>query len=343
MKKRMLALVFCFALIGSVLTGCGGEKPAPDAAPEETPSVEEQTPVETSAFPKKNIDVVVPFSAGGNSDLLTRNLVSLVPSEKLNGNNFVVSNIVGSAGLVGLGEWMKMDHDGYHLCVVNCDHVLSRALGATDVVVEDNFIPLVRLQREPHSIIVPTNSEVNTLEKFIEKCKSGDNAVTIATSGANTPSNLVVLAMEEYFGVEIKEVAYSGAPDCMVAVLSGEADATVCTLISCAGQVAAGELKSIGLTSPGGTDMLPDVPFIGDIYPEAAEMDIPSWITLAVSKDAPAEDVEWLQKELSTAIESDKYAQVAEDFYMSIKNGTPDEIVEFWKEQYVIYTDLLAK
>lgn len=335
--KKLLSFLLALTMVLS-LTACGNNQKT-ESAPSEKESA---TPEATEFVPTKNIEAVVPFSAGGNSDLLTRNLLNLATDKLPNGVNFTVSNITGSAGLVGLGEWMKMDHDGYHLGIINCDHVLSRALGATDVVVEDNFIPLVRLQCEPHSIIVRSDSDVNDLTKFIEKCKSGKDAVTIATSGANTPSNLVVLALEKYFDVEIKEVAYSGAPDCMVAVMSGEADATVCTLISCAGQVAAGELKSIGVTCPERTSALPDVPTIGEVYPEAAEMDIPSWITLAVSKDAPAEQVKWLQDTLIPAIEGDGYAQVAADFYMSVNNATPDEITQFWKEQFEIYSELMA-
>lgn len=340
--KKFASLVLCILMILSMATACSDGTNDTASSSQETPVGEETATNNVEFIPEKNIETVVPFSAGGNSDLLTRNLLNLAADQLPSGINFTVSNITGSGGLVGLGEWMKMDHDGYHLGIVNCDHVLSRALGATDVVVEDNFIPIVRLQCEPHSIIVRSDSDVNDLTKFIEKCKSGKNAVTIATSGANTPSNLVVLALEKYFNVEIKEVAYSGAPDCMVAVMSGEADATVCTLISCAGQVEAGELISIGVTSPERTSALPDVPSIGEVYPEAAEMDIPSWITLAVSKDAPAEQVKWLQDTLIPVLESEEYAQVATDFYMSVNNATPDEIIQFWKDQFEIYSELMA-
>lgn len=325
MKNRILAVLFVVTLALSMLTGCGGGSP------------DNGDSAATLNFPKNNITVVVPYGAGGTTDLSTRALLEVAGGALPSGVNFVVENVGGSAGMVGVEQVANSKADGYSLIAMSCDLPLNRALGVTDMVAEEALIPLCRTQFEPYAIIVRSDSEIQDLEGMVAKAQSGPEALSIGITGIGTGNGLACLAIQDYFDCTLKLVPFDSAADAMVAVVNGQVDMTINSAVSAAGQVEAGELKIIGVTANEKSPTMPEVPALGEVYDVAKDMAVYSWICLCAPAGTPDDVVEYLRTVLNDACASDEYAELVKGFYMTPQPMDPEQIADFFNEQYEYY------
>lgn len=183
MKRKFFAAVLALAMVLS-LVACGGTNSSgtsSDSSDEADTSSEA-----TSWVPDKNITVVVPYGAGGTTDLSTRALLDVAGKSLPSGVNFVVENVAGSGGMVGCEQVATAKADGYTLVAMSCDLPLNRALGVTEMVAEEAFIPLCRTQNEPYAIIVRSDSDIQSLEDMVAVAQSGPEALSIGITGIGT-------------------------------------------------------------------------------------------------------------------------------------------------------------
>ena len=300
MKRKFFAAVLSQAMVLS-LEACGGTNSSgtsSDSSDEADTSSEA-----TSWVPDKNITVVVPYGAGGTTDLSTRALLDVAGKSLPSGVNFVVENVAGSGGMVGCEQVATAKADGYTLVAMSCDLPLNRALGVTEMVAEEAFIPLCRTQNEPYAIIVRSDSDIQSLEDMVAVAQSGPEALSIGITGIGTGNGLACLTFQEYFDCALKLVPFDSAADAMVAVVNA----------------------------------------LGEVFDEASEMAVYSWITVAAPAGTPDEVVNYLFDLLNTACKSTEYADAVEGFYMTPQPlDSIDKMVDYWKSQYEYYVYALG-
>lgn len=340
MKRKFFAAVLALAMVLS-LVACGGTNSSGTSSDS---SDEADTSSEAASWvPDKNITVVVPYGAGGTTDLSTRALLDVAGKSLPSGVNFVVENVAGSGGMVGCEQVATAKADGYTLVAMSCDLPLNRALGVTEMVAEEAFIPLCRTQNEPYAIIVRSDSDIQSLEDMVAVAQSGPEALSIGITGIGTGNGLACLTFQEYFDCALKLVPFDSAADAMVAVVNGQVDMTINSAVSAAGQVEAGELKIIGVTANEKSPTMPEVPALGEVFDEASEMAVYSWITVAAPAGTPDEVVNYLFDLLNTACKSTEYADAVEGFYMTPQPlDSIDKMVDYWKSQYEYYVYALG-
>lgn len=136
MKKGialLLATLMCLSL-----TACGGtgeQSSGQDSSGEDTAAPD---------YPTTNISCIIPYGAGGTMDQLSRALFQSLSEDALPSNvNFVVENVAGGGGLVGTEQGLTRAADGYTIVGVNGDLIINRAIGATDIVLQEDFTPIV--------------------------------------------------------------------------------------------------------------------------------------------------------------------------------------------------------
>ncbi len=324
MKKALsIALAACMAL-GISMTAFADEAPTLD-------------------YPKSNITCIIPYGAGGTMDMLSRSLFESIPEGTLpKGVNFVVENVAGSGGLVGTEQALTKPADGYTICGVNGDLIINRAIGATDIILQEDFIPIVCLQDEPYCLIGPAEGDCSTLEGFIEKLKSGDNAVSVAITGMGSPGGLASVALSKAFGSNVKTVVYDDSATSALAVVTGEVDATFAPVTVVTGQIEAGTLKVIAVTTAEESASLPDVPSIAQSYSECADLDLHSVCFLGALADTDPAIVDWLVETLNAACASDSYKELTEPMMMTPKVWDVDGMIEYCDKAYDFYAEIAA-
>lgn len=340
--KKVFALCLTCLLILS-LAACNSSTQQPASTDEGAETTE---PAQTTLdYPKSNITCIIPYGAGGTMDTLSRSLFESIPDGLVpSGVNFVVENVEGGGGLVGTEQGLTKKADGYTIVGVNGDLIINHAIGATDIVLEEDFVPIVCLQDEPYCLVGPGTGDCSTLEGFINKLKSGDNAVTVAITGAGSPGGLATRALSEGFGVEIKTVTYSANNDCALAVTTGECDATFINVSGIAGQIEAGTLNLLAVTTSEEAPSLPGIPSIAETYPdECGDMNLRSVCFLGALADTDPEIINWLSETLNAGVASDKYAELTAPQMMIPKVWDIDGMTQYCKEAYEFYVSLLEE
>ena len=348
MKKVFALLLACVLTLS--LAACGGDTGAaapPDASantPDRSQS-EPQQPAEAPLdYPKSNITCIIPYGAGGTMDTLSRALFESIPDGLVpSGVNFVVENVAGGGGLVGTEQGLTRKADGYTIVGVNGDLIINHAIGATEIVLEEDFVPIVCLQDEPYCLIGPGEGECSTLEGFINKLKSGDNGVTVAITGAGSPGGLATRALSESFGVEIKTVTFDANNDCALSVTTGECDATFINVSGVAGQVEAGTLKVLAVTTAEEAPSLPGIPSIAQTYPECGDLNLRSVCFLGALADTDPAIIQWLSDTLNQGVASQSYADLTAPQMMIPKVWDIDGMTQYCKEAYAFYVSLLEE
>ena len=159
--KKILALVLALVMT-LALVACGktDDKTNNDATADGDAAA-------TGWTPNSNITVIVPYSAGGTTDLSVRGVTGAIDTSVLpSGVNVVVDNVAGGSGLVGITQFANSANDGYTVGIINCDFIMNMALGNTELRY-DQFTPVGCVMNDGNIVFVSASAPYDTYEEFI--------------------------------------------------------------------------------------------------------------------------------------------------------------------------------
>lgn len=295
--------------------------------------------VQAVDFPSRNVTVIVPANPGGPTDLSTRGVIDSLPEGAVpSGVAFVVTNIGGGSGLIAMNKFTTSKKDGYTLGSVNCDLLLNSVLGKTKITLDD-FIPLCFIQADPYALVVRSDAPFSTFKEFIDYIKAHPGEVTIGDTGPGAAPAFCTKATANSLDLKIKTTSYNGSRDCVVALGNGEIQATFTHPSAALGQLQSGDLKAIAFSSNERYKLMPDVPAIGELYPEeCGDMQILGWITVCALKGTDAEVVDYLQKNFIEASKSEKFKERLKGIQsQEITIFTVEEMQDFFNRQKAYY------
>jgi tripartite-type tricarboxylate transporter receptor subunit TctC len=196
------------------------------------------TSVFAQAYPDKPIELVVPYPAGGGTDVLARTFAKNLQKQLTKG--ILVVNKTGAQGTIGLNYLISQKPDGYTLLVVGTDLVLGPHVGTTTHTYRD-VTPLAMINADPMVIFVRADGAFNTVDDLVASAKKNPGAVSIGTSGLMGELNTTTF--ENKSGIKFNHIPYPGTAPEIVAVLGGQIDAGVTTTAEVSTFVAAGKIK----------------------------------------------------------------------------------------------------
>lgn len=259
------------------------------------------SPIAASAqtYPDRTITVVVPFSAGGPTDTVTR-LVAEAMSKDL-GQQIVVENVGGAGGTLGAGRVASAEPDGYTLLL----HHIGMATSATlyrklayDTLNAFDYVGLVT--EVPMTIVARKDLEPADLKGLIEYAKANKDTVTVANAGIGAASHLCGMLFMSAIETPLVTVPYKGTGPAMTDLLGGQVDIMCDQTTNTTKQIAGGTIKAYAVTTPNRLDVLPDVPTTVEGGLPAVQVGI--WHGLYAPKGTPAEVTERLSKSLQAAL-----------------------------------------
>lgn len=290
-------------------------------------------------YPTKNININVPYAAGGTTDLSTRALTDSIPSGVMpSGVSFVITNMPGGSGLVGTTNFSTARKDGYRLGIVNCDFLLNIVRGATQLKLEQ-FVPLAFIQADPYLVLVRNDAPYKTYQDLVNHMKANPDALKCADSGPGSVPHLAALAMMKAHKISMKTMGYDNSLEGTMAVVNGEADFVISHSSAASGQLKAGTVRPLACTSNERLTLFPDVPAIGELYPaEAGDMKVLSWIAVAALAGTPQERIDWLRDTFNKSAKTDAYKDKLKNFQMQdVSHFTADDMQKFFAEQAEYY------
>ncbi|MGI5273291.1 tripartite tricarboxylate transporter substrate-binding protein [Nonomuraea sp. CA-218870] len=258
---------------------------------------------ETGGYPGQNITFVVPFSAGGPTDTVTR-MIAEPMAAKL-GGKVVVQNVEGAGGTVGAGEVARAEPDGYtvlmHHIGMSTAPALYQNLGYQPL---ESFEMVGLVTEVPMTIIARKDFAPATLQDLVTHVKANADKVTLANAGIGAASHLCGLLFQTATGVKVQEVPYEGTGPALTDLVGGQVDFMCDQTTNTSGQISAGEVKAYAVTTPERVKSLPDLPTTAEAGLPALEVSV--WHGLYVPKGTPQDVVQKLSEALKTALADQK-------------------------------------
>ncbi|SCG52960.1 Tripartite-type tricarboxylate transporter, receptor component TctC [Micromonospora echinaurantiaca] len=250
-------------------------------------------------YPEQNITFVVPFSAGGPTDTVTR-MIAEPMAAKL-GAKIVVQNVEGAGGTVGAGEVARAEPDGYtvlmHHIGMSTAPALYKNLGYKPL---EDFETVGLVTEVPMTIVARKDFPPATLPDLVTHVKANANKVTLANAGVGAASHLCGLLFQHAVGVKLQEVPYKGTGPALTDLVGGQVDFMCDQTTNTSGQITAGEIKAYAVTTPERVKSLPDLPTTTEAG--LTQLQVSVWHGLYVPADTPQQVVDKLSEALKVAL-----------------------------------------
>jgi tripartite-type tricarboxylate transporter receptor subunit TctC len=258
-------------------------------------------------YPVRPITVVVPFAAGGPTDVLAR-ILGQHMSQTL-GQQIVVETVTGGGGSLGAARVAKAAPDGYTMVMGNLgSHAASVGLYKNlpyDPRVD--FEPVMLVASTPMVLVVRKNLQTDTLKEFIAYAAANPHKVTFGSAGTGSASHLTYLLFTHLTKLEIQHVPYRGLSQAVNDLLSGQIDMMFDQLVSATPHILSGGVKPIAVTAPSRAAAIPKVP--SSIEAGLPELQTSIWTALFFPKATPKPIVERVNAALDKAMRDETVAK----------------------------------
>ncbi|MDG4825956.1 tripartite tricarboxylate transporter substrate-binding protein [Asanoa sp. WMMD1127] len=292
---------------------------------------------DAAGYPQQNITFVVPFSAGGPTDTVTRMIAD--PMAKKLGGKIVVQNVEGAGGTVGAGEVARAEPDGYTVLMHHIGMSTAPALYADLGYKPLEDFEMVGLVTEvPMTVVARKDFEPATLQDLVTYVKANSGKVTLANAGIGAASHLCGLLFQSAAGVKLQEVPYEGTGPALTDLVGGQVDFMCDQTTNTSGQISAGKVKAYAVTTPERVKSLPDLPTTAESG--MPQLQVSVWHGLYVPKGTPPEIVTKLTDALKAALADqgviDQMAKLgtapvpAEDATPDAHRAKLDEQIQTW-------------
>jgi tripartite-type tricarboxylate transporter receptor subunit TctC len=239
-------------------------------------------------FPSHPITIVVPFAAGGPSDVMARILAERMKTTL--GETILVENVTGAGGSIGVGRALRSAPDGYTISFGHLGtHVANGAIYKLGYDLVADLEPVVLLPSNPMVVVSKNAVPAKSLKELIEWLKARSTPATAGTAGAGSGSHIAGLYFENVTGIKLQYVPYRGTGPAMNDLVAGQIDVIVDQLSNSISQVRAGTIRAYAVTDTKRVESAPDIPTTEEAGLPGFRMTL--WSGMWVPKDTPKEIV----------------------------------------------------
>jgi tripartite-type tricarboxylate transporter receptor subunit TctC len=256
-------------------------------------------PAFAQAYPNKPVRMIVPFPAGGATDVLARAL-SIKLGEKL-GQSVVVENRPGAGGTIGSAAVAQAAPDGYTiLLATSSTHSIGPVINPKiPYDAQNDFTALGQVASSPNIVLVPQSSPAKTIREFIDYAKRSPGKLNYASSGNGTIVHLTTELFKAQSGSFIVHIPYRGTALAIPDLISGKVDVMFDSLVTGLPHVKDGKLRALAVTSEKRSTLAPDLPTVADVLPGFESV---TWFGLYGPKAMPQDVVQKLNAALNAAL-----------------------------------------
>jgi tripartite-type tricarboxylate transporter receptor subunit TctC len=280
-------------------------------------------PAAAQDYPTQPVTLVIPFAAGGSTDVVGRIIAERMAQEL--GQQVVVENRAGAGGSLGAGTVARAAPDGYTILMGTvATHALNPLILAQSPYdpVKD-FAPVSLLIIVPNVLAVNPELPVKTVQELIDLAKEKPGELAYASSGNGTPLHLSGELFKSMAGVDIEHVPYQGSGPALTDVIGNQVPIIFDNLPSASAHIKSGTLRALGVTTAERAPSFPDVPTIAETLPGYETY---TWNALFAPAGTPPEIVAKLNAAALAALADPKVAARMDEFSAQIVGSTPEEL-----------------
>ncbi|MFZ9411373.1 MAG: Bug family tripartite tricarboxylate transporter substrate binding protein [Burkholderiaceae bacterium] len=281
---------------------------------------------QNESWPAKPIRTVVPFPAGGGTDIVARSV-----TQKIAGSTkwtFVIENKPGAGGNLGIDTAAKAQADGYTLVIGQTSNLAINPTLYSKLPYDPvkDLTPIGLIGNAPLVLVVATDSPFKTLADVVRAAKAQPGTINYATSGNGTVAHLATELLQKEAAIKLTHIPYRGATQGINDLIGGQVQLYMSSVPTLIGQIKSGKLRALAVTAALRTDDLPQTPTIAESGYKGFEA--VTWFGLLGPAKLPAAVVSSANAELNKALNSSDLRKKLEDQGLNV---TPSSSEDFGK------------
>ncbi len=298
-------------------------------------------PAQAEQYPARPVTIMVPFAAGGGSDLLAR-LVAQKLEQKL-GKPFIIENRPGAGTTLAAMTTVRATPDGYTLMQATSSTMAINVSMHKKLPYEPlkDLVPVALLSSSPFFLVVNNDLPVKTVAELIALAKSKPNSLNYGSGGPGSMHHLSTELLESLAGIKMTHVPYKATPPAMNDLLAGHIQVLFGDTTSVLPMIQQGKVRALGVTTAKRSPAEPDVPAVGETVPgfESA-----SWQMLVAPGATPPEVIALLNRAVHDAFsEPATIAELERRGVGPAITGSPDELQDFVRKDIVRWRDVVRR
>ena len=286
------------------------------------------------AFPSKPIRILVPFAAGGPTDLMARAVGRSMSASM--GQPVIVENKPGGGGVIAMGEVARGPADGYALAFPSILAVTNPALMEKypfDTL--RDFSPLTVVGYIPHALVVRPDFPAKDLPALVAMAKADPGRINYGSSGNGTSAHLGAALFAQRADIKVTHVPYRGAAPAVQDLLGGQIQFMFLDMSSALAQIRSGKLRALAVAPARRFAGLPDVPTVAEQgYPG---FDVHGWYGLFARSGTPAPVMQTLYAEVKKALASAEVRELFENNGIEAGGMTPGDYTELVRKDLALW------
>jgi len=294
-------------------------------------------PLPAAEFPTKEVQIIIPWSAGGATDLIFRALAA--NTGKYLGKAVVVINRPGGAGAVGYTEGMQARPDGYTLTAA-VPPLTILPHWVTTAFTYRNFEPILNVVSDPSMFLVRSDAPWKSLQEFLDYAKKNPNMITVGNAGAGGGVHLVALAFERAAGVKFNHIPFAGGGPSVTAILGGHVNAVSVSPPEGIEHVKAGKLRIMALFAKKRLELFPDAATVRE---QGIDFVMGMWRGLIAPKGAPPDAIKKLHDAFKQGMEDPVFIKNARDMAVNLSYLGPEDFGKLMAHDHELYGQLVKE
>ncbi len=294
-------------------------------------------PIHAAEFPTKEVQIIIPWAAGGATDLIFRALAAT--TGKYLGKAVIVVNRPGGAGAVGYTEASQAKPDGYTLVSAITPLTILPHQVKTAFTYK-SFDPVINVVRDPGMFLVRADAPWKSLKEFLDYAKKNPDMITVGNSGAGGGVHLIALAFEKSAGVKFNHIPFAGGGPSVTGLLGGHINAVSVSPPEGIEHVKAGKLKIVALFAEKRFELFPDVLTVKE---QGVDFVMGQWRGLAAPKGTPPDVIKKLHDAFKKGMEDPAFIKNAKDMVVNLSYIDPEAFGKLMTQDDEFYSKLVKE
>ncbi|WP_259673450.1 Bug family tripartite tricarboxylate transporter substrate binding protein [Jezberella montanilacus] len=285
-----------------------------------------------ATYPERAIKLIVPFAAGGGTDLVARVIGGAMTNELH--QTVIIENKPGGSTIIGTDALAKSAPDGYTLVMATFAHAVNPSLKTKLPYNQDkDFAPVCLIGISPNVLVVSAASPYQSVKELLEAVKANPGKFSYASQGSGTSAHLAGELFASLTGAKLLHVPYKGAAPALTDLMGRQVDIMFATASAVGNLIEAGKLRALAVTT---TDRSTS-PVLAKV-PTIAESGVPgysagSWYGVFAPAGTPKEIIAQLNAAITKGALSSSFKNQVESEGLVIKTGTPEDFAQFEKTE----------
>lgn len=332
--KRKIALLLALALMISLCacgqSGTSASSSSTAASSTESAGESTETKQETpkTDYPKKSVETLVGYAAGGASDIIARIVAEHLGTEL--GQPVVVQNMEGAGGEIAYTGVATAKKDGYTLGYINAPATMSIPLSRSVNYTMDDFAFIGNVIYHENLIVVSPDGPYKNYDDLKAAIEANPGKITVGNSGAYADDHLASLKWQSETGLEVEDTMFQGTAPSLVALMGNHIDAVICNVADVVQKSKDGQVVVVATMGEERNELFPNAPTLKEL---GYDVLMGNYTTLAAPADTPEEVLEVLRDALEKVANNEEYQKAAgEDAGLPIAYYNAEEIEAIYKK-----------